>query len=225
MACVDKLPRPKRDRLSGRMKKLIVLVLSGLGLMGAVWSLGGGTGGAGAAPAASWSWGNQLPGTVVANANELSFQARSTLDAVTRISPGVTAGSSHHLITSGVPSREMALIAARGIDGATCLTFVTGGAGSEFSCLGREIGSGAIIRFVRDGGTRMGVVEWVTLVGVARGDVARVTLVTRAGTERELPVNAWRAFGFSTASEASFPAALRAYAADGSVIEELPTFP
>jgi len=68
------------------------------------------------------------------------------------------------------------------------------------------------------------VIDRVSFVGVVRSDVARVTLVTAKGLERELPLNQWRAFGFTTTSPRFFPAALRAYGGDGSLIEELPTY-
>jgi hypothetical protein len=209
----------------GMRRLALISSLAAFTLMGAACGAHEGRGGAevAATPGASWSWGEQLPGS--ANLDALSFQARTILDAAARISPEVIPGSGRYVITAGPPPRDMALVAARAHDGATCLTFVTGATASEFSCLGRDIGSGALVRFVRDGGTRIGTVEWVTLVGLTRSDVARVTLVTAAGAERELSLNEWRAFGFSTASKVDFPAAVRAYAADGSVIEELPTFP
>lgn len=170
------------------------------------------------------SWPKLVPGTTEL---QLPLRARQALAAALAISPGVYEGSVRRVTSAGPFAQRLTLIAARADDEELCLTFVTDSGGArEFTCIADGWADDvAMIRFVADGGTEPAVVEWVTIVGVARNDVVRVGLITRAGEERNLTLNAWRGFSFNTREESDFPVALRAYGRDGSLIEEFPTLP
>jgi hypothetical protein len=176
--------------------------------------------GDGGTESGSWAWDQGLPGTT-----DLNFQERDKVaaQAVIAISPQVDPSSLRRVVGVGGDRRALVLIAAQDATGAPCLSILSGGGGRQFSCMHDGVRSGAIIRFVADGGPTLGVVEWVTMVGVVRDDVSRLTVLTTRGEERELALNQWRAFAYAPASRPSFPTALRAYGADGSLIEELIT--
>jgi hypothetical protein len=152
----------------------------------------------------------------------------SGLQAALAISGGsIDPGSVREVVAGGAfGGLGMRLITARALGGQPCIALVTSTGGARsFDCLSSQSGGGALVRYVADGGTTIGNVEWVSLVGLARSDVARVTLVTQSGAEQTLNLNRWRGFTYSADSKGAFPASLRAYDAEGSLIEEMPTLP
>lgn len=178
-----------------------------------------------AAAAATWTPGGQLPGVPI-GLTRASAAVRAGVDAAVAFSPGVDRSSVREVVAGGVFGSGMRLVTARGPGGLPCVSFVTDRGGArQFSCFEPRGEKGALVRFVGDGGTTIGKVEWVSLVGMARNDVARVTLVTQDGSERQLPLNAARGFEYSTDVQAAFPASLRAYDATGAVLEEIATLP
>jgi hypothetical protein len=204
-----------------------VSALSAVALIAGAWTLGGGgSGGNGSDLAvATWTPGGQLPGVPVALGRR-SSRAEAALQTATKFSPGIDKASLREAVAGGGVGSRMRLITARGPGGAPCVSFVTdSGAARQFSCLDSTAGDSPLLRFVGDGGTTLGVVEWVSLVGLARSDVARVTLVAQDGSERELALNSSRGFAYSTSYRPEFPASLRAYDATGSLIAEVPTYP
>ena len=164
-----------------------------------------------------WTWQQGLPGT------NLRVRERAAAQAVVAISPQVDPSSLRRVTSVGGDRRSLVLIAAQNATGAPCLSILVGGGGRQFSCLHEGVQSGAIIRFVADGGRTLGAVEWVTMVGVVRSDISRLTVLTIRGEERDLALNQWRAFAYAPGSRPDFPTALRGYGADGSLIEELIT--
>jgi hypothetical protein len=178
-----------------------------------------------AAPAASWTPGGQLPGVPI-TVTRPTASVRSGVDAAVAFSSGVDRSSVREVVAGGPFGFGMRLMTARGSAGKPCVSFITDRGGArEFSCFDADTEKGALVRFVGDGGTTLGKVEWVSLVGLARSDVARVTLVTQGGSERKLPLNGSRGFAYSTDVQSGFPASLRAYDAAGLLIEEMPTLP
>ncbi len=63
-------------------------------------------------------------------------------------------------------------------------------------------------------------VDHVDVMGFVRSDVVRVTLVLRDGLERNIPLNPWRGFGFTEREAAPLVTAIRAYGADGEVLDD-----
>lgn len=168
-----------------------------------------------------WVWDQRVPGT---RDLQLPATGQAAAQAVIAISERqVDPLSLRRVISAGIGRRELVLIAAQDATGAPCLSFISGGGGRQFSCLEESVGNSAIIRFVADGGTKLGIVSWVTVVGVVRSDVSRLTVVTTAGEERKLALNQWRAFAYAPSSGPDFPTALRAYGTDGSLIEQFLT--
>jgi hypothetical protein len=218
----------KVRKVQQRRAVAVVSALASAALLAGAWgfAIGDTSGTASAsAPAPTWTPGGQLPGVAMA-ATRAPAGARAGVDAALAFSPGVDPSTVREVVAGGTFGFGMRLITARGRGGEPCVSFVTDRGGArQFSCFDAAGGGGALLRFVGDGGTTLGKVEWVNVVGLARSDVARLTLVTQGGSERELPINRWRGFTYSTDVQAGFPASLRAYDADGSVIEEMPTLP
>lgn len=190
------------------------------------WTFRTGDSAEAAPPPATWTPGGQLPG-VPLTATRSSAGVRAGVDAAVAFSAGVDPSSVREVVAGGTFGfGGMRLVTARASDGRPCVSFVTDrGGGREFTCFDAEGETGALVRFVGDGGTTLGKVEWVNIVGLARSDVARLTLLTQGGAERDLPLNGARGFAYSTEDKDAFPASLRAYDADGSLIEEMPTLP
>lgn len=182
------------------------------------------TASASAAPP-TWTPGGQLPGVPI-GATRASARVSAGVNAALAFSPGVDSSTVREVAAGGTFGFGMRLIIARGPQGTPCVSFVTDRGGArEFSCLQDGAASGALLRFVGDGGTSLGRVEWVNVIGFGRSDVARVTVVTQHGAEHELRLNRWRGFTYSTDVEMEFPVSLRAYDTAGSLIEEMPTLP
>jgi hypothetical protein len=172
-----------------------------------------------------WSWEGGLPGAAL-EASALSQRSQDAIAAALAVSNGVQHESVRRVVTVKGAGDGLTLLSGAGANGEPCFTMLTELGGTrEFSCLGSFAAEDAIVRFVGSAGPTIDVINRVTLVGIVRSDVVRVMLVTATGAERELPLNEWRAFRFTTTSPDSFPAALRAYDDDGSLIEELSTYP
>lgn len=240
MGGLDKLPHQKHARVKGmiemtskvrnRRRLVAVAVLSVAAVVAGVWALAaGGAGGTASTSTAGATWtpGGQLPGTPLGMTFP-STRVASGVQAAVAISRrrvSIDEATVREVVASG-DGQGMRLMAARAVGGEPCVAMVTTtGMARSFRCLSSQPGGGALLRYVADGGTTIGKVEWVSLVGLARSDVARVTLVTQSGAERPLNLNRWRGFTYSADSKDAFPASLRAYAGDGSLIEEMPTLP
>jgi hypothetical protein len=179
-----------------------------------------------AAANGSWSWEAGLPGAPLGSTGALSQRSQAAIGAALDVSEGVQDGSVRQVVTVNGASDGLTLLSGVGANGEPCFTMLTDLGGTrEFSCLGNFAAQGAIVRFVGSAGPTVDVIDRVSFVGVVRSDVARVALMTAKGVEQELPLNQWRAFGFTTTSPDSFPVALRVYGGDGSLVEELPTYP
>ncbi len=215
-------------RLVGIRRSVAGMILVCAAVIGLAVTLGA-TAGADPVPAGAtgiWSWEDGLPGTPIESTGEVSQQSQDAVGAALAVSKGVQQGSVRQVVTVKSAGDGLTLLSGAGANGEPCFTMLTDLGGTrEFSCLGSFAAGDAIVRFVGSAGPTVDVIDRVSLVGVVRSDVARVTLVTAKGVEQELPLNQWRAFGFTTTSPDSFPAALRAYGGDGSLIEELSTYP
>ena len=156
---------------------------------------------------------------------ELPDKAQLSVSAAITLSEGIDPSSVRHVRSVGfADNRGLALISARSQAGTPCFTFLGQlGVTREFSCL--RDGRSAIVRFVAAGGTQLGAVEWVSVIGIVRGDVTQIELVSRDGASTDLPLNEWRAFAYTASNPAKFPVALRAYGRDGVLVEDFATSP
>jgi hypothetical protein len=211
-------------------KVRISLVLAGitaLVLFAVAWADGSSSTATGKAaqPADTWTPGGTLPGVRLSRAT-LSARGQASVQAAVAISRGIDARSIRDVVTGGALGRSLKLVTARGPGGAACVSVITDSGGArQFSCLDSVGDEGAVVRFAASGGSTINETDWTTLVGLARSDVARVTLVSQDGSERSLALNHWRGFTYSADDPPAFPASLRAYDPAGSLIEELPTLP
>lgn len=221
------MKKARITRLAG-MRRSVAGVIFVSALIGLAVTLGA-TAGGDPVPAAadgSWSWEDGLPGAPLESAGALGQRSEAAIGAALAVSEGVQHGSVRQVVTVKGASDGLTLLSGAGANGEPCFTMLTNLGGTrQFSCLGSFGAEDAIVRFVGSAGPTIDVIDSVIFVGVVRSDVARLTLVTAKGVEEELPLNQWRAFGFTTTSPDSFPQALRAYGGDGSLIEELPTHP
>jgi hypothetical protein len=172
----------------------------------------------------TWTPGGTLPGVRLARAT-LSARGLASVQAALAISRGIDAQSIREVVSGGGLGRGLKLITARGADGAPCVSFITESGGArQFSCLD-SADEGALVRFAASGGATIHKTDWTTLVGLARSDISRVTVMRQDGSERTLPLNRWGGFTYSADDPEAFPTTLRAYDAAGSLIEELATLP
>jgi len=125
----------------------------------------------------------------------------------------------------------LVILAASGPNDSICVTVINDDliSAREFSCIDSSLEKAPILRFVASGGVAPDVADWVGIVGVARSDVSRVTLVPAIAVgseaEIELPLNAWRGFSYTADAPQPFPKLLRSYGLDGKMIEEESTVP
>ena len=221
-----------KSNIRKRRGILAIAVLTVAAVLTGVWAIAAGGAGATAPTStadATWTPGGQLPGTSLAMSRP-SARVASGVDAAVAISRrrvSINPASVREVVASEVVGGVgMRVITARAIGGEPCYSMVTNTGGARsFHCLSPQSGGGALIRFAASGGTVIGNTEWVNIAGFARSDVARVTLVTQGGTEKDLSLNRWRGFRYSSQSRDTFPASVRAYDANGSLIQELPTLP
>lgn len=176
-----------------------------------------------------WAWPEHVPGARVRlSPGALAVLERPATPAASR-PDGETA---RLLVTAGSGARRQAVYAARSDDDTRlCLVALGGPAAAPRSssgaiCLGDRIG-GQLIRLreavqlftAARGHPRRGR-GWITIAGLARSEVRRVTVVLADRRELDLPVGRWRTFTFTAASPALLPVGVRAYAADGARIYE-----
>ncbi|MFN2471368.1 MAG: hypothetical protein ABR583_10385 [Gaiellaceae bacterium] len=157
-------------------------------------------------PAATWTW-EGVPGRATPENGLVRLVAEKS-----RIDPG----SVRELVRADDPAGSRLLAASRA--GSVCLAAGGRGVLGEFRCLdellaprlvaGREP---ALLHYESGGGDRPTRATWSTIVGVARSDVRRVVVRLADGSERELPLNAWRGFAYAGAGKERFPVALLAY--------------
>jgi hypothetical protein len=90
--------------------------------------------------------------------------------------------------------------------------------GWRFPMYGRVDTRRAIFTFAAFGGPRPESVTWATLVGFARGDVARLVVVGADGSRRERRLGGSRGFAFATRDPAALPVLLVAYDGAGNAL-------
>lgn len=100
----------------------------------------------------------------------------------------------------GEGDQRVVLMPSKGASGELCVQAATrGSAGTTPRCLGPGLPD-PVVAFVGIGGRPEKRVDWASLIGLARGDVARVTLGLQTGPPRTLELRRWPGFdwaGFS----------------------------
>jgi len=93
--------------------------------------------------------------------------------------------------------QRVALTPSKGKAGELCVKADTpGGAGTEGRCLGPGLPD-PVVAFVGIGGRAGKRVDWASLIGLARGDVARVRLQLQSGPTRTLKLRHWPGFSWT----------------------------
>lgn len=129
---------------------------------------------------------------------------------------GVVPGSIHELTAS--ISGDQLLIAQRA-DGRLCVavrnkTFATG-----FDCLTASSDKHAVLLYSTEGGKSGHTLDHMSIVGIARPDVARVVVSKAGGATGTLALNQWRAFTYAATTAAALPRAIVAYDAAGNELQ------
>lgn len=207
-----KLPLVVRGTASGRLLITLAAVavtgaLTGYALAG---SSGTGTDSFAAestVPSALWSWGaGVVPGAPVsATANVRTSASQS----------GVASGS---LREPAAASDGLTIVFGENAAGELCSAGYAPAFVSGFTCLSGWTDNFALLYYGSDGGVQQGVVDHASVVGVARPDVARVSVTTPSGTSN-LPLNSWDGFSYAASSPSQLPLSLTAYGADGAVLD------
>jgi hypothetical protein len=214
----DVLRRAGYRRHRGRV--LVVLVVATLagGLLAATPALGLRAELFGDEPAPNWTWPEGVPGEPV-QAPGMLVQMNAT--ASRRLGDRVDLGTIRRIVSTGRGEGRSDFYAARGLDGDVCLTKLSanGHAGFPFSCLHdparpgvQPVDERAVMIGMSAGGHRGSVVDYASLIGVARADVGRVELELADGETVELPLNRWRGFGYYATDPKRFPKTLSVYA-------------
>jgi hypothetical protein len=141
----------------------------------------------------------------------------------------------------GEGERQIVLTPSRGPDGELCVKATTsGGESTPRRCLGPGPPD-PVVAFVGLGGPSKKRVDWTSLIGLARGDVERVTLQLQSGSHRTLDLRRWPGFGWSGFSlepgasgamsvdmlgrkEVNRPQLLQAFDAKGRMLMDLELF-
>jgi hypothetical protein len=97
----------------------------------------------------------------------------------------------------GKGERQIVLTPSRGPDGELCVkATVPDGEGTGRRCLGPGLPD-PVVAFVGLGGPSDKQVDWTSLIGLARRDVAHVTLQLQSGSPRSLELRRWPGFNWS----------------------------
>lgn len=158
-----------------------------------------------------WQWERALSGNRVAATSLI----RRSLE-----SGGQGWTSLHEVAAAGSMSDRVSLLAARSSSGDVCLGVSTFAFAGEFHCVSKNnaMGYEALLHFTSGGGARLGAVDRISVVGIARSDVARVVVTTPSG-QHEVPVSGARGFAYDSAAD-GLPSSISAYGDDGALIGE-----
>jgi hypothetical protein len=165
-----------------------------------------------ARPAGSWSLPAGLPGRAVSPNHVTRTAARLG---------GIDLATLREVVA--VTNRRgdrFAIVAASNSAGKTCFSFGTRAFANSFRCLDELPERVAVRNYLSAGGGAPDAVDYVIVAGLARSDVARIVLTLAGGSERELDLNAWRAYAYTASAPGSMPTKLTAYRGDGTIVQE-----
>src|SRR5215210_4816845 len=130
-----------------------------------------------------WSWAT-VPGDDVIPDENMIQAARHSRERIDE-------GTIRALSFSSAPGNNQAIYAGAGLGGAVCLSARMSQTITSFNCLDENAASHAVVFYSEFGGDRSDVVRHALIVGIARSDVARLTVARRDGTEVQLPLGRW----------------------------------
>lgn len=166
-------------------------------------------------PTPTWTWSEGVPGKPI---KPSPFVVSLDAGEHGRFADHVDLRTLRQIIAMGEGFGHSSILAARGLNGDVCIAKLTGSAGSPFECLHDpsrrgvpSIGEQVVQIGMSMGGRRGSVVDYASLIGVARADVGRVELELVDGETIELQLNQWRGFGYYVTDSRRFPKTLRAY--------------
>ncbi len=169
----------------------------------------------GGEPTPTWTWPEGVPGDPI---KPSKFVVSLNAGAHGRFDARVDLRTLRQVAAIGEGYGASSILAARGLNGDVCLAKLTGQAGSPFECLHdsrrpsrMKFDEQAVLIGMSGGGRRGSVVDYASLIGVARADVGRIELELVDGTTIDLPLNQWRGFGYYMTDPSRFPKTLRAY--------------
>ena len=90
--------------------------------------------------------------------------------------------------------------------------------GWKFPMYGRADAQRLVFGYAAFGGQRQTAVTWATVIGFARSDVARVSVVTASGATRRLQLGPGGGYAYAAVRPSSLPRELRVFDADGQLI-------
>ena len=168
-------------------------------------------------PAPSWTWPEGVPGEPV---QPPEIVRSMNQDAGTRLVPRVDLATLREVVSAGSGRAAERILAARGMHGDVCLANVAGddSRSGTFRCVDDPAPAGGVTPMQQGvflaasgGGHRGGIVDYATVLGVVRSDVGLVQLKLQDGETITLPLNRWRAFGYSATDPRRFPKTLTVY--------------
>jgi hypothetical protein len=168
---------------------------------------------AGDSPSGSWAWSADVPGIAVA-APDIAISSADQ--------SGVDSSKLREVISARGDDGSLDVLAGPDSKGNVCLgyTRAEGSIATLFKCLVGVEADKPVILFSCGGGSASDSVSWATVAGAVRSDVTRVTLRFADDSERDLPLNSWRAFSYYAGSVAAIPSALLAFNAEGTKVAE-----
>lgn len=165
-----------------------------------------GAGSSSASTNADWTWPEGIPGTPVAVDEGLTAGAGDGIDLSTL----------RQVVSSRSAQAPHQLFAARSSSGTVCIRARGHYIDGPFWCLGPNYSSEALAIDKMAGGASPTKVDFVSVVGVTRSDVARVAAVFRSGASEDIALNRWRGFAYMATGSRAHAVELIAYGEDGS---------
>jgi hypothetical protein len=135
-------------------------------------------------------------------------------------SPSVNPNSVTEIVSIGTGRARNELFGASDGTGTICIAERAVGS-SPFQCLNSRYDPYAVIVFPVIGGSSMSAVDQASLVGIARADVARLTVSLLDGSDVDLSLDKWRSFSYIAAGASSVPQTLRAFDSRGNLLQTL----
>jgi hypothetical protein len=168
-----------------------------------------------AAPSTLWKW----PGGVVPGSPFVAPSSAVSTDVLSSASRASVAPSS--LRVAAETSDGLMLVFGTNSSGTLCSADVSNDIVGGFNCLSSWSDKWALLPYATASGPQEGVIDHASVVGVARPDVARVSVTTPTGSQN-LPLNEWHGFSYTASTANDRPISLTAYDASGAVLETDP---
>lgn len=212
---MNRMKLPTLPTFSRRGRRLMVLgiaaavgVVSGAALSGIALGTGNASfASQSSSPSTRWTWSTGVvPGTPVATSSEIEADASRAAVATSSVREAATAADG------------LMLLSGRNSSGALCTAASSPEVLGQFNCLSAWSDNFAILLYSHYGGPPGGLADHGSLVGIARPDVARVSVTTSDGTV-DVPLNQWRAFSYTASTSKAVPLSVTAYDAAGTALD------